>query len=66
MCIADGVAYAAKDLGADVILDICTLTGAQVMTAHTEGVLNFARFAKAELGDVIRSLKNIYYLLMDL
>ncbi len=36
MCLADGVAYAAKDLGADVILDICTLTGAQVRSAHTE------------------------------
>lgn len=29
LVLADGVAYAAKDLGADIILDICTLTGAQ-------------------------------------
>jgi hypothetical protein len=40
-CLADGVAYAAKDLGADVILDICTLTGAQVRSAHTEQVSRF-------------------------
>ena len=29
--LADGVAYAKKDLKCDIILDICTLTGAQVI-----------------------------------
>lgn len=29
LVLADGVAYAARDLGADIILDMCTLTGAQ-------------------------------------
>jgi len=29
LVLADGVAYAAKDLGADIVLDMCTLTGAQ-------------------------------------
>lgn len=28
--LADGVSYACKDLGADIILDMATLTGAQV------------------------------------
>ena len=30
LVLADGVSYACKDLGADIILDIATLTGAQV------------------------------------
>lgn len=30
LILADGVAYACKDLGADIILDMATLTGAQV------------------------------------
>lgn len=30
LVLADGVSYAAKDLGADIILDMATLTGAQV------------------------------------
>jgi probable aminopeptidase NPEPL1 len=29
LVLADGVAYAAKDLKADIVLDMCTLTGAQ-------------------------------------
>jgi len=28
--LADGVAFAKKDLGADIIVDMATLTGAQV------------------------------------
>lgn len=32
LILADGVAYACKDLGADIILDMATLTGAQVPT----------------------------------
>lgn len=31
LVLADGVAYACKDLGADIILDMATLTGAQVL-----------------------------------
>jgi len=31
LILADGVAYACKDLGADIILDMATLTGAQVL-----------------------------------
>lgn len=30
--LADGVSYACKDLGADIIVDMATLTGAQVST----------------------------------
>lgn len=30
LVLADGVSYACKDLGADIILDVATLTGAQV------------------------------------
>ena len=30
LVLADGVAYAAKDLNCDVVLDMATLTGAQV------------------------------------
>lgn len=30
LVLADGVSYACKDLGADIILDMATLTGAQV------------------------------------
>jgi probable aminopeptidase NPEPL1 len=30
LVLADGVVYAAKDLKADIILDMATLTGAQV------------------------------------
>lgn len=30
LVLADGVAYASKDLKADIILDMATLTGAQV------------------------------------
>lgn len=30
LVLADGVSYASKDLGADIILDMATLTGAQV------------------------------------
>ena len=29
LVLADGVAYARKDLNADIVLDMCTLTGAQ-------------------------------------
>lgn len=40
LILADGVAYACKDLGADIILDMATLTGAQVLnrTAGGQGV----------------------------
>lgn len=31
LVLADGVSYASKDLGADIILDMATLTGAQVL-----------------------------------
>lgn len=31
LVLADGVAYAQKDLKADIILDMATLTGAQVI-----------------------------------
>ena len=30
LVLGDGVAYARKDLGADVVVDMATLTGAQV------------------------------------
>lgn len=30
LVLADGVVYASKDLAADIILDMATLTGAQV------------------------------------
>lgn len=30
LVLADGVVYASKDLSADIILDMATLTGAQV------------------------------------
>lgn len=33
LVLADGVSYACKDLGADIILDMATLTGAQVSAA---------------------------------
>lgn len=29
LVLSDGVAYARKDLGADIVVDMCTLTGAQ-------------------------------------
>ncbi len=29
LVLSDGVAYANKDLGADIVVDMCTLTGAQ-------------------------------------
>ena len=29
LVLGDGVAYARKDLNADIVLDMCTLTGAQ-------------------------------------
>lgn len=32
--LADGVSYACKDLGADIIVDMATLTGAQVSVTH--------------------------------
>lgn len=32
LVLGDGVAYASKDLDCDVILDIATLTGAQLVT----------------------------------
>lgn len=32
LVLADGVSYACKDLGADIIVDMATLTGAQVST----------------------------------
>lgn len=31
LVLADGVAYAQRDLGADIIVDMATLTGAQVI-----------------------------------
>lgn len=36
LVLADGVVYASKDLSADIILDMATLTGAQVgyLTFH--------------------------------
>lgn len=33
LVLADGVSYACKDLGADIIVDMATLTGAQVSIA---------------------------------
>lgn len=33
LVLADGVVYASKDLSADIILDMATLTGAQVSAA---------------------------------
>lgn len=36
LILADGVAYACKDLGADIILDMATLTGAQVLTQNCQ------------------------------
>lgn len=35
LVLADGVSYACKDLGADIILDMATLTGAQVQLVNT-------------------------------
>lgn len=37
LILADGVAYACKDLGADIILDMATLTGAQVLNRTAGG-----------------------------
>lgn len=34
LVLADGVVYASKDLAADIILDMATLTGAQVGDSH--------------------------------
>lgn len=39
LVLADGVAYACKDLGADIILDMATLTGAQVVVHQTAGLV---------------------------
>lgn len=36
LVLADGVSYACKDLGADIIVDMATLTGAQVSVTHGE------------------------------
>ena len=40
LVLADGVAFAAKDLGCDVILDMATLTGAQVTRTYTMGTVS--------------------------
>ena len=32
LVVSDGVVYASRDLGADTIVDVCTLTGAQGIT----------------------------------
>jgi len=45
--LADGVAYACKDLKADIILDMCTLTGAQLVTTgklHASVLSNSKKF----------------------
>lgn len=40
MVLADGVHYASKDLNADVVVDMCTLTGAQgVTTGHVHAAV---------------------------
>jgi len=39
LVLADGVVYASKDLSADIILDMATLTGAQVGDGHLETVV---------------------------
>lgn len=41
LVLADGVVYASKDLSADIILDMATLTGAQVgyYTFHSKFTL---------------------------
>ncbi|KAJ3030372.1 UNVERIFIED_CONTAM: putative aminopeptidase npepl1 [Siphonaria sp. JEL0065] len=47
LCLMDGVAYASKDLNADVIVDMATLTGAQQFatgTKHAGFVSNNAEF----------------------
>ena len=50
LVLADGVAYAAKDLGCDVILDMATLTGAQGISHgryHAAGLSNSASWEAA-------------------
>lgn len=38
LVLADGVVYASKDLSADIILDMATLTGAQVGDSFLQSV----------------------------
>ncbi|KAJ3290818.1 putative aminopeptidase npepl1 [Rhizoclosmatium sp. JEL0117] len=50
LCLMDGVAYASKDLNADVILDMATLTGAQASATgykHAGLVVNSEEFEAA-------------------
>lgn len=44
LILADGVAYACKDLGADIILDMATLTGAQVPQSYIHNSVSFLFF----------------------
>lgn len=39
LVLADGVVYASKDLSADIILDMATLTGAQVGDGYLQTVI---------------------------
>lgn len=39
LVLADGVVYACKDLSADIILDMATLTGAQVSAVRPAQII---------------------------
>lgn len=57
LVLADGVAYAKKDLKCDIILDICTLTGAQGIATgkyHASHLANYADWEDA-VGEAGRS-----------
>ncbi|XP_038606197.1 probable aminopeptidase NPEPL1 [Tachyglossus aculeatus] len=65
LVLADGVAYACKDLGADIILDIATLTGAQGIATgkyHAAVLTNSAEWEAAcvkagrNCGDLVHPL----------
>lgn len=62
LVLADGVVYASKDLSADIILDMATLTGAQVgekatLTLAIDGkseLNSFSPFARYRLKTLVR------------
>ncbi|KAJ8779076.1 hypothetical protein J1605_012927 [Eschrichtius robustus] len=65
LVLADGVSYACKDLGADIILDIATLTGAQGIATgkyHAAVLTNSAEWEAAcmkagrQCGDLVHPL----------
>lgn len=62
LVLADGVVYASKDLSADIILDMATLTGAQVGAARpiAPQISRFQTHANHSNGETVYMVGSVF------